>query len=92
MHPFPWLQEDAAIYNNRKQGRVPCQAEYVRSLIQKFVGGQYFTCTSQGTEHFPAKCCIAADAVHVAIMRMGMCKVTIHSLKTNTSFAKLAQT
>lgn len=25
------------------------------------MGGQYFTCTSQGTEHFPAKCCVAAD-------------------------------
>lgn len=47
MHPFPWLQEAAAIYNNRKQGHVPCQAEYVHSLMQKFVGGQYFPCTSK---------------------------------------------
>ena len=92
MHPFPWLQEAAAIYNNRKQGHAPRQAEYVCSLIHMFVGIQYFTCTSQGTEHFPAKCCTAADAMHLAIMRMGMCKVTIHSLKINTALAKLAQT
>lgn len=34
MHSFPWLQEAAAICNNRKQGHVPCQAEYVCSLFK----------------------------------------------------------
>lgn len=38
--------------NNRKQGRATWQAEYVHSLIPKFVGGQHFSCASQGTEHF----------------------------------------
>lgn len=77
--------------DSTKESHPSCQAEYAHSLIQEFVGGQRFTCASQRTEHFPAKSCTAADAAHVAITRMEMCKVTIHSLKINTSFAKLAQ-